>query len=173
MGMGVMRLFIPEEDPEMGHIAIVTQYLAEGDLMTVKLVTADRRAEHHVPVADKGNTWDWLQDMEVQVGFLEDDDDPESMTHYHAKVINWDLDKFLLCVKWLSVSDAPDEMLSVGRSAAASTRMSIGVTLRATMPGNSIGVITSHRCVSLPGGASSSSRRQDSAWDMRIRSASS
>ena len=116
--LGVMRIFLSDgEGQTFGHIAVVTDYDAEEKAMLVSVVTSSQREVCRVEDDEQGSTWCWLKDMNINVSYLEDDKDPSSIYHCEAVVINWDLDKFLLCVQFVAeqgdVAESEPEWISL------------------------------------------------------------
>lgn len=108
--LGVVRIFLPDEaGVPLGHIAVVTESDNESSMM-VKTVTTAKVENHRVETGDQDTVWSWLQDLEIKVAFLESKRDQRSKRYFQAKVLNWDLNKFLLYVLWVAPepSDDPD-----------------------------------------------------------------
>ena len=63
-------------------------------------MTTDVNEVHWLDESGKGQTWDWLQNLPLMVSYIEDEE-TGALTHYRARIINWDLEKFLLCVQWV------------------------------------------------------------------------
>ena len=82
----------------VGHIALVHKTDPERGLWAT-LVTTAEPGTMWLPHALEGRGWDWLLDLDMQVSYLESERSKEHTT-YDAKIVNWDLDKFLLCVAW-------------------------------------------------------------------------
>lgn len=96
---GVVRVFIPEVEGEpSGHIALV-KYDSRRSGAQATVVTMEESEVLWLDKSDKGDMWDWLHGMSIEVSYL-DEKSPGRMIDYRARVVNWDLDKFLLCVEW-------------------------------------------------------------------------
>ena len=102
--VGVVRLFLADyEDAPCGHIALVSKYDPRKGGMQATVVTANGNEVHWLEQEGKGEQWEWLQGMPIDVAYLEDEASG-AVSNHRARIINWDLDKFLLCVEWAEQS---------------------------------------------------------------------
>ena len=86
-----------------------------------------------LPHASEGRGWDRLYELQMQVSYIEDEGSTQ-LTDYPAKVINWDLDKFLLHVtfgdeqtgsEWVSLIEDEWRWNDCPRPSAESLRVAL------------------------------------------------
>lgn len=104
----VVRLLVPELEGEpSGHLALAPTFEPRKPGMQVTVVTTEESEVHWVDTKAKGSSWDLLEGMMIEVSYLSED--RSGTTSHRARVINWDLDKFLLCAEWVDEPDTNED----------------------------------------------------------------
>ncbi len=105
---GAVRVvFQLENGKNIGHLALVIDEDEDRGIF-VEIVTVRGMEPMWIPYEGEGVSWDWLTSLSLVVSYLEDEES-DVLTDYGADIIDCDLDKFMLCVKFHNHEPDPDD----------------------------------------------------------------
>ena len=102
-----------DHNHHVGHLGIVTEFDPRRGLRA-RLMTTESESTLWLPENRQGNGWDWIEDVPIEVWYVEDEEDQyEEAKSYEGRIINCDLERFTVQVTFHGYEDDEADWVSI------------------------------------------------------------